>query len=254
MTSPLDSSLQLAERTGAHARVATVVAREHLSPSLVQVTLEGDVEALAGQPGQDVMVLVDSSKPSLRRRYSVRRTNVESQTLDLWIQTTHDGPGAAWALDAPFGSTVDLVGPRGKIFLDPMADWHLFVGGVSALGAFYSLAESIETPGRALFVVELDDPADALTPSVDSELGVTGVFVDRAEREQRDPAGLLAALSSLDLPPDEGHAYVFAEFYVTRALRTALLDRGLAESAISHKAYFRSGIANREQGEPIKDA
>ncbi len=253
MTSPLDSSLQLAERTGAHARVATLVGRTDVSPSLVQVTLEGDVEALAGRPGQDVMILVDEGRPSLRRRYSVRRVDPAAGTMDLWIQSTHNGPGAAWAREADLGSRVDVVGPRGKIFLDPLADWHLFVGHISALGAFYSLAESIETPGRALFVVETEDPADAVTTSFSDELGVTGVFVDRAGRSANDPAGLLAALASLELPADEGHAYVFAEFHATRVVRSALLDRGLAESAISHKAYFRVGLANRDQGEPLKD-
>jgi NADPH-dependent ferric siderophore reductase len=252
VTTPKDSSVQLAERTGAHARVATLVAREQLSASLVQVTLEADVDALAGHAGQDVMVLVNT-ETTMRRRYSVRRVNRDAGTLDLWIQTTHDGPGATWARDAELGSTLDVVGPRGKIFLDPVADWHLFVGAVSALGAFYSLAESIEPPGRALFVVEIDDPSDALTTPFDEGLAVTGVFVDRAGREQRDPAGLLAALATLELPADEGHAYVFSEFHVTRTIRAALTERGLSDSALSHKAYFRAGLANRDGGEPLKD-
>ncbi len=248
----MDSSVQLAERTGAHARVATLVAREQLSASLVQVTLEADIDALAGQSGQDVMVLVGGDSTPLRRRYSVRRVNRDAGTLDLWIQTTHDGPGATWAHDAELGSTLDVVGPRGKIFLDPIADWHLFVGDVSGLGAFYRMAQSIEVPGRAIFIVEIDHP-DALTVPFDERLAVTGVFVDRAGREERDPAGLLAALATLELPYDEGHAYVFSEFHVTRTIRAALTERGLPDSALSHKAYFRAGLANRDGGEPLKD-
>jgi NADPH-dependent ferric siderophore reductase len=248
------SSLDLATRLKVLARSCTVVARRPLSSSLVEIVLGGDASQLAGVPGNDVMVLVDSGDGSFtRRRYSVRSVDESADTFTLWVATTHDGPAARWAQTVHEGETVDIVGPRGKIPLDAAADWHLFIGDVSSLGAFYRMAQSIEAPGRAIFIVELDDSSDALTAAFDEALGVTAIFVDRDERAHADPAGLLSGLAAFTLPPDEGHAYLFGEFHVMRALKTALLDRGLRAEQISFKAFYRIGQANGANGEPSKD-
>jgi NADPH-dependent ferric siderophore reductase len=77
--------------------------------------------------------------------------------------------------------------------------------------------------------------------------------VERNARAYDDPAGLLNGLSAFALPPDLGHAYLFGEFHVMRALRSALLDRGMKEEELSLKAFWRAGRHNAEHGEPEKD-
>jgi NADPH-dependent ferric siderophore reductase len=129
----------------------------------------------------------------------------------------------------------------------------LFVGDVASLGSFYRMAQSIEVPGRAIFIVELDSPSDALTATFDEALGVTAIFVDRDGRSPDDSAGLMSGLAAFSLPPDEGHAYLFGEFHVMRAVKTALLDRGLRSQQISLKAFYRIGQSNGPNGEPSKD-
>ncbi len=252
---PLASSVDFAARIGATSAVATVVATDTISPTLRSVTLSHpDAVKLAGAPGQDIMIYVgEHDGHARRRRYSVRSVDPVAQELTLWIATTHEGPGAQWARDAAVGDSVDVIGPRGKIFLDEMADWHLFVGGTVALGAFYRMAESIDPPGRAVFVVELPDPADAVTPVLDEAITPTGIFIDRGDRVAGDPAGILSALAAFDFPPDEGHAYLFGEFSVVRAAQSALVDRGLAPEQISLKAFWRAGRDNADHGEPTKD-
>jgi NADPH-dependent ferric siderophore reductase len=248
------SSLDLATRLKVRARSCTVVARRPLSSSLVEIVLGGGASELTGAPGNDVMVLVEARDESFtRRRYSVRSVDENADVFTLWVATTHEGPAAHWAQTVHEGDRVDVVGPRGKIPLDAAADWHLFVGDVSSLGAFYRMAQSIEAPGRAIFIVELDDPSDALTATFAEALGATAIFVDRNERTHDDPAGLLSGLAAFTLPPDEGHAYLFGEFHVMRALKTALLDRGLRAEQISFKAFYRIGQANGANGEPSKD-
>ncbi len=247
------SSRDLAERLDVLAGRCRVVSRTDLSPSLTEIILMGDAVALAGVPGNDVMLLVDEDASPTRRRFSVREVDPEADTLTLWIATNHEGPAARWARSAPEGSEIDVVGPRGKIPLDESADWHLFVGDVSSLAAFYRLAQSIEVPGRAVFIVELDHPDDALTAPFDEGLGVTGIFVDRGGRAHNDPSGLLGGLAAFALPPDEGHAYLFGEFSVMRVIRTALVDRGLDKARISLKAFYRVGEANGANGEPSKE-
>jgi len=245
-------SAQLAERLDAQAEVCEVVRSTRLSPSIVEVVLHGPA-ALAGVAGNDVMVRVGAHDETFtRRRYSVRSLDETRDEFSLWVSTEHVGPGSDWAERAQAGDPVDVIGPRGKITLDPAADWHLFMGDVSGLGAFYRLAQSIEAPGRAIFIVEIDHDEDALTASFDEALGVTGIFVNRHERERDDPAGLLSGLAAFAFPPDLGHAYLFGEFSIVRVLRSALIDRGLDAEAISLKAYWRRGRSNADHGEPDK--
>lgn len=247
---PDASSIELARRLDVRARVCTVVSSTPISTSLHEVVLSGDVE-LAGVPGNDLMIRVkDDTGKFVRRRYSVR--GVDADQITLWVVSAHNGPGAVWARTASPGDLIDVVGPRGKIPLDTHADWHVFVGDVSGLGSFYRLAQSIEVPGRAIFIVELDHDDDALTADFDEGLGVTGIFVDRDGRSPSDPAGLLSGLAAFAFPPDQGHAYLFGEFKVTKVLREALLDRGLEDERISRKAFWRAGRVNAENGEPEK--
>jgi NADPH-dependent ferric siderophore reductase len=251
-TNPHASSLELALRLGAQALVCEVVSSQRLSSSLREVVLSGP-PSLCGVPGNDVMIQVPNAEGRLvRRRYSVRSTDASRDEFTLWVTTEHDGAGSDWARSALAGQPLDVIGPRGKIVLDEMADWHVFVGDASGLASFYRLAQSIEVPGRAIFIVEIDAPDDALTAPFDEGLGVTGIFVDRHERAHDDPAGLLNGLAAFDLPPDIGHAYLFGEFSIIKVVADALLDRGMTTEQISRKAYWRAGRVNADHGEPDK--
>jgi NADPH-dependent ferric siderophore reductase len=196
--------------------------------------------------------LANDAGTFIRRRYSIRDFDPATGNLTLWVVTSHDGAGSSWARSAQPGDQVDVIGPRGKIPLDPNADWHVFLGDTSGLGAFYRMAQSIEVPGRAIFIVEIDEGTDALTAHFGEGLGVTGIFVDRQGRERNDPAGLLSGLAAFAFPPDLGHAYLFGEFSVINVLRDALVDRGMSDDAISRKAFWRYGRHNAEHGEPDK--
>jgi NADPH-dependent ferric siderophore reductase len=250
---PDDSSQQLAERVGATASLCEVISSTPLSTSIYELVLGGNATTLAGVPGNDVMIrLVDAQGRFVRRRYSVRGLDAANDQFTLWLTVDHDGPGSQWVKEATKGELVDVIGPRGKVPLDPLADWHLFIGDASGLAAFYRMAQSIEVPGKAIFIVEIDAADDALSAPFDEGLGVTGIFVDRQGRSTSDPEGLLRGLAAFELPPDLGHAYLFGEFHIMRVLESALLDRGLAPEQISHKAFWRSGRSNADHGEPIK--
>jgi NADPH-dependent ferric siderophore reductase len=226
---PDDSSKQLAERVGATSSLCEVVSTTPLSTSLYELVLSGNATTLAGVPGNDVMIrLLDAQGRFVRRRYSVRALDELNDTFTLWITIDHDGPGSIWVKNVARGELVDVIGPRGKVLLDPLADWHLFVGDASGLAAFYRMAQSIDVPGMAIFIVEIDAADDALSAPFDEGLGVTGIFVDRQGRSTSDPEGLL------------------------RGLESALLDRGLRPEQVSHKAFWRSGRSNADHGEPIK--
>src|SRR5579872_1562684 len=250
---PQPSTADLAHRLGASAFCCAVVSSTALSPCVREVVLRGDAEVLAGRPGNDVMVRVETGDGRfVRRRFSVRSVDADANTFSLWVTTDHDGPASRWAETAIADDHLDVIGPRGKTFLNEDADWHLFVGDLTGLAAFYRLAESLASPGRAIFVVEIDHPDDMLTTTLDDGIEVTGVFVERRGRAMNDPAVLLDGLAAVAMPPDLGHAYVTGEFSVVKTIRAALADRGLGDDAVSHKSYWRLGRVNADHGEPDK--
>jgi NADPH-dependent ferric siderophore reductase len=252
-STPHHSSVELAQRLNATAAVCAVVSSTQLSSSIHDVVLAGQASLLAGVPGNDVMVQFTNDAGRLvRRRYSVHGVDADLDQFSLWITTAHDGVGSAWAKESSPGDEMDVIGPRGKVVLDPMADWHLFVGDITVLGSAYRMAQSIESPGRAVFIVEIDSADDALTAPFDDGIGITGIFVDRMGRTKDDPSGLLSGLAAFAFPPDKGHAYVFGEFHVMKAVQTTLRDRGLDESEISVKPFWRVGRNNADHGEPDK--
>ena len=254
MREPLPGTQDLARRLGSHAAVSRVVATRPLSPSLTEVELEGAAQTLTGQPGNDVMLLVDQRGTRMvRRRYSVRSVDLDADRYRLWVTTGHEGVGSDWARGATAGDEVDVIGPRGKVLVNAHAAWHLFVGDVSGLGAFYRMTESLTAPRQVLVVVEIDHPDDALTLALPEGVAITGVFVERRERHRDDPEGLLRALAALVLPAGDGHAYVVGEFSVLHTIVDALHDRGLDDSAISPKSYWRAHRANADHGEPERD-
>ena len=254
-TRPTDTKSLLARLPGTESFELTLTNRSMVSPSLVELTLQGIPSTVVFEPGQDLMlaVPVEGGDGSFRRRYTVRRQRSESGEIDLWVDTLAGGPGATWAKTAPVGSHIEGLGPRGKVLLDPMADWHLFVGDLSFLSAAYAMAEGIDPPGQVLFLFEIESDDDAVTPTLGDDLAITLCYVERSDRALNDPSGLLAGLAALEFPEDDGHVYVGGELSVVAKLRAALVERGLTPEQINAKSYWRLGVSNAAHGEPKKD-
>ena len=249
-----DTPSLLARLDGVAAYDLVVVARRHLSPAVLELVCEGDLSGFTAIPGNDLMMAVplEGSDGTFRRRYTIRRHLTDSNQIVFWIDTTADGPGSRWAKETPIGSTIEAIGPRGKVTLDELADWHLFVGDLSFLSAAYAMAEAIEPPGQALFVFEIDDPKDVVLPTLDDLIGVTFCVVERGGRSFDDATGLQASLDALEFPSDLGHVYIGGELSVVGSLHAALLERGLGKEQINAKPYWRLGVANMAHGEPKK--
>ncbi len=163
-----------------------------------------------------------------------------------------DGPGARWATDAPLGSSIAAVGPRGKVVPATDADWHLFVCDESGWAATAAMVESLPAGVRAVIVADLagEDEQQALEAVADvyiSWCNRDGVAPGRSEQ-------VLAALDALTLPEGRGHAYLSAELAVVRTVSDWLTAHGFASDDIAPKAYWRAGRANAPHGEPLRDA
>jgi len=229
-----------------------VVESAPLSPGMQRLVLTApELAGLQYEPGQDMMLMVavDGDRP-VRRRYTIRALDRERRLLTIDVVRHAGGPGERWVAAARPGDKIEGIGPRGKIFLDPDADWHLFIGDDSALPAYLAMAGAVPARRRALVILEVPGPDG----EQDAPAGAEVTWLHRAGRPAGDPAALVEAAGAVALPPGRGHAYLAGEATAVLRLREALAARGLAPEQISPKAYWGRGRANASHGEPAKDA
>jgi NADPH-dependent ferric siderophore reductase len=227
-----------------------VVESSMITPRMHRIRLKGPAfEGGDYRPGQDVMLWVPADgERMLYRRYTIRHFDREMEVLDLDIfEHGTGGPGELWSKTVRPGDVVEVVGPRGKISL-VAAPWHLFAGDDTYLPATFAMLEALpaETPAWAFLEVAGAQEEQPLVVSADVHL----TWLHRGEAAPGDPAGLVAAVESAELPTSPGHAYIGAELQVARALQRTLEARGFGNAQISSKAYWGHGRANASNGEP----
>jgi NADPH-dependent ferric siderophore reductase len=206
---------------------------------------------LAYQPGQDLMLAVPTSgETTFRRRYTIRSFDPAVPALALDVVLHGDGPAATWAGSVQPGGRIEAIGPRGKVTVDPDADWHLFAGDDSAIPASLAMAESLPASSRAIVLLEVDGPEDEQPARTTDGRAVEVDWVHRSGADPASGAHLLAALRAVALPEGPGHAYLAGELGVVAQMREVLLGRGLTAEQISAKPYWRTGRANAAHGEP----
>jgi NADPH-dependent ferric siderophore reductase len=218
-----------------------------LAPGMRRLRLTGDdLRDFAHEPGQDLMIMVASvGERVISRRYTIRQFDKAKLLLDVDMVVHHgEGPGLRWANAMQPGDRLNAVGPRGKIFLNPDADWHLFTGDESAIAATLAMLEAAPDSAPTLAFLEI--------ASVDYE-----VQFDHPKRRvtwlRRDAgASLRDALASAELPSGRGHVYANGEVALVNSIKSAMLARGLDADQVSVKAYWGRGAGNALNGEPEK--
>jgi NADPH-dependent ferric siderophore reductase len=231
-----------------------VAASSQLSPHIQRLELTAaELDGFGYQPGQDVMLLVaaDGTRP-VRRRYTIRRLDRATGLLTLDVVLHGDGPGERWVRSARPGDRIEGIGPRGKIFPSPEADWHLFMGDEAAMPAILAMTESLPGDSEATVVIEVPDPDDEQEFGAAARVRLS--WLHRLGRPAGDPAALAAEAAEVELPPGNGHAYLLGEAKVVLRLREILAGRGLEQDQMSPKAYWGRGRANAGHGEPARDA
>jgi len=207
------------------------------------------------EPGQDLMVpLSADGERTISRRYTIRQFDRSKRLIDLDIVLHGDGPGVRWAGAVQQGDRVELAGPRGKILLDPDADWHLFAGDETAVPVTFAMIEALAAGVPALAYLEVDRRDDDQPFSFELGPKRQVVWLHRGDTPAAQSTLLAGALASAKLPAGRGHAYVNGEVGLASALRRTLLARGLSPEQVSAKAYWGLGKANGGHGEPLDRA
>jgi NADPH-dependent ferric siderophore reductase len=231
-----------------------VLSARLLTPHMQRLELTApELDGFSYRPGQDVMLLVaaDGRRP-VRRRYTIRNFDAAAATLTMDVVLHGDGPGERWVRAARAGDRIEGIGPRGKVFPSPAADWHLFMGDEAALPAMFAMTESLPGDSEATLVVEVPDVADEQELLAPARTRVS--WLHRLGAPAGDPAALVAEAREVELPPGQGHAYLLGEASVVLAMREILASRGMPQDQMSPKAYWGRGRANAGHGEPARDS
>jgi NADPH-dependent ferric siderophore reductase len=224
-----------------------------LGPRMRRIQLTGDsLSTFSYLPGQDVMLLLGMADDRpLSRRYTIRSFDPQTHMLELNL-VAHGihGLGATWAANARPGDRVNGVGPRGKITLNPTAEWHLFAGDESAAPGILNMLEALapEVPGFAF--LEVNDPRDELPTTVGANGTHRVQWLYRGETPVIHSTLLEEAVSGAELPAGRGHVYFAGEVQRVAAIQRAALGRGLAQEQLSPKSYWGRGKPNAARGEP----
>jgi NADPH-dependent ferric siderophore reductase len=242
----------LAETRKLHFEVA---ATSQLSPHLQRIELTAaELDGFSYFPGQDVMLLVAAEgRRPVRRRYTIRQLDYERRRLTIDVVLHGDGPGERWVRSARPGDRIEGIGPRGKVFPSPEAEWHLFMGDEAAMPAILVMTESLPSDTEATLVIEVPEAADEQEFTAAARTRVS--WLHRLGRPAGDRAAspLVAEAAEVELPPGRGHAYLLGEATVVLALRERLAARGVPPDQMSPKAYWGRGRANAGHGEPARD-
>ncbi len=228
-----------------------------LTPSMHRVVLTApEIDGLRYAAGQDLMLRVPlAGDRVVNRRYTIRQSDPTRRTVTLDVSLHGAGPGTDWIRAAGIGDRIDAIGPRGKITVDPDADWHLFVVDETGLPGALAMIEALPPGSIAVAILEIDSPADELLPASSEAQRVDLRWLHRdGTSVPGDPSLVLEAVAAVALPTGLGHVYIAAEAGVVRAANGILKGRGLGPDQISGKAYWRRGLPNAEHGEPTREA
>ncbi|TKD21690.1 siderophore-interacting protein [Rhodobacter capsulatus] len=227
-------------------RILTVRSVRHLTPAMIRVVLGGedlaDFQSLA--PDDHVKLLLgpetDGAQPQMRD-YTPRRFDALRRELTLDFVDHPGGPAADWARAAQPGDSVGIGGPRGSaVITGPITHW-LLIGDETALPAIGRRIEELAagTPVTSLVAV----PSEADRQEFETAARHQALWVTRPAAQAADPAPLLAALAGI--APGAGlFAWIAAEAGVAKALRAALLARGMSPAWIKAAGYWVQGQAD----------
>jgi NADPH-dependent ferric siderophore reductase len=237
---PMLSEAELERRRGRLWSLKVVKAFD-LGARMRRVQLTGALDEFTPKPGQEIVLQIpQAGGEAARRHYTIRRYDAANKLIDVdFVLHGHRTPGVDWSLEAKSGDMIEIRGPRGRIALDPAADWHLFLGDETCIPAIFALLEALPKGARAFAFIEAGTTEDRQELTADAHVSLRWLLRNGAAPGPNDL--LLNALADFAFPPGKGHAIVVGETSNVRNQRHALLERGFDRSQIYAEGYWRPG-------------
>jgi NADPH-dependent ferric siderophore reductase len=235
---PALSEAELERRRG-RPWTLSVAGSERVAPHMHRVRLTAaSLDGFEPKPAQEIVLQIpEAGGEPARRHYTIRSFDPASRLIDVdFVLHGHGTPGENWAVAARPGQAIEIRGPRGRIALQPSADWHLFVGDETAMPAILALLEALPQAAEAKAFIEVGADADRMAPT---RHGGAIAWLTRNGASAK-PSSLLAdAVAAFALPTGRGYAIVLGETSGVRAIRHALIARGLTRQQIYSEGYWR---------------
>jgi NADPH-dependent ferric siderophore reductase len=175
----------------------------------------------------------------VQRTYTVRGWDAGTRELSVdFVHHGDEGVAGPWAANAQPGDELVFGGPGGAYAPAEDADWHLLAGDESALPAIATALERLPAGARAYAFVEVDGEADEQKIETAADAEIVWLHRDGAPVG----SGLVRAVSGLEFPAGDVHAFVHGEAGFVKELRRVLrVERGVARERLSISGYWRLG-------------
>lgn len=236
--------------------IATVTARQELTPLMVRFTLSAPDFAALGveEPGEiltlgwcapdEELVLPEEGwrfrggQEQHWRNFTVRAYRPERAEIDVDFFLHGDiGRASAWAIRATEGDTVGYAGPRVHFTHDPAADWTLLVADETGLPALLAIAESLPEGHRVIALAEIHDERERQAVECAAALDLR--WASRAGRPAGTTTVLADALAGIELPGGTPQVWGGGEALAMRSVREHLRAAGIPRAAMGVLGYWK---------------
>lgn len=194
---------------------------------------------------------VDGAGDPIRRDYTPRAWNPETQELTLDFVVHEHGIAGVWARDAKPGDELIVMGPRANWLLPENYSHYLAAGDETALSAISRVIEEAPTGAHVTAVIEVAAAAEEqpLTPAAGGTLDLRWVHRDTAPIGDGHLSALETAVKAVGLPEDLSGLYAFAagETGAMRPIRHYLRrDLDLPKQQVIVDGYWKRGTADHD--------
>jgi NADPH-dependent ferric siderophore reductase len=179
-----------------------------------------------------------------RRTFTVRRFDPAAVELDVDF-ALHDGPAAAWSLDAREHDEIAVSGPTGGYEPGVWPGHHLLVGDEAALPALATILERLPADASAHVFAEVADASAEV--SIDSRADVDLRWLHRNGSGM--PAGglLVRAARAFDWSLPQVQVWAAGEALAMREMRRLVRDEvGLPRHRYQVVGYWRDRLSEDE--------
>lgn len=182
----------------------------------------------------------------VRRTYTLRRVNLEAQTVQIdFVIHGDQGLAGPWAQNAKLGDQICFTSPGGLYTPDPAFDRHLLIGDETALPAISAAVEDMTPEMIGDIYLEVSGPEDEV--QLDVPNGITLHWLHRGGYYTPESTKLEETVRAAEW--HEGTVQVFAhgERETMKSLRAYLNgERGVDRKSMSLSAYWAYGRAEDE--------
>jgi NADPH-dependent ferric siderophore reductase len=169
------------------------------------------------------------------REYTPLNANAGQGWVEFDFVIHGEGPGSAWAAQAPLGAAVAVAGPRRSNAVTGEPDAWFLAGDETAVPAITRFLRSRRPGIPARVIIEVAPENELVPVPADPAADVTIVV-----RGDHTLADVLAALGADARPDGAVLGFVAAEAGIVPVARELLLERwGLPTEAVITKGYWR---------------